>query len=255
MPVSSPASVSLHLDGVLRCSRYSFSPNRLHYCGPDANRELTAYLDEGVSDAGLRLLLSQFATLYPYLKLIAESNRIRDPFDARVVEAYWLGNALLDAVDTRRFHRHLIEAHGTKRKIGATAFGYLERKIGRGALPHHSFHVLNVWRRTGNEDVPHTLESMDACRVSSGRVLETNGPRIVAAIEPILYADKRLYLGAPVRTTLARRLESEYDIEQLQPGNLISVHWGVPCEVITEAQAENLRRFTLTSLTFANETL
>lgn len=239
----------------MRCSRYAFGPNRLHYCGPDANSEIRSYINEGVNDAGLEKLLSQFQTMFPYLRHIAEANGIRDPFDDRVVEAYWIGNELLDHIDQRKFYRHLVEGQKLKRKIGAKSFSLVEEKVGQGAVPHHSFHVLDIWRRTGHLDREHTLESMDECRVSWGRVKNVNGPTITALTEPLLYADGKLFLGEPVEKKLARRLEAEYDIEQMRSGDLISIHWSVPCEVITERQAATLRKYTLRHLRLANRTL
>ena len=83
------------MDGVTRCTRYAFGPNRLHMCGPDMNREVLAYMNEGVTDTGLTNILKEFQALHPYLTKIAHTNQIKDPFDSRVVEAYWIGNELL----------------------------------------------------------------------------------------------------------------------------------------------------------------
>src|SRR3989344_480000 len=232
------------MDGVLRCSRYSFGPNRLHYCGPDKNREIKSYIDEGEADSGLKQLLSQFATLYPYLRFIAETNGIRDPFDSRVVEAYWLGNDLLQKVNTRRFHEHLLRDHGVKKKIGSKAFGHLENKLAHGAVPHHSFHVLNIWKRTGYAELDHTLQSFAECCVTWGKVSETNGPTVTVETEPIIYTNGRLALGAAIKRQITRRLEAEYDMEQIKSGNIVSIHWGVPCEILTARQAVNLKKCT-----------
>jgi len=59
------------MNGILRCSRYAFGPNRLHYCGPDANSEIRSYIDEDATDPGLEKLMSQFQTMFPYLRHIA----------------------------------------------------------------------------------------------------------------------------------------------------------------------------------------
>jgi hypothetical protein len=75
--------------------------------------------------------------------------------------------------------------------------------------------------------------------------------------------DKEIYLdfvdlkieGAAVSKTLIRQLESEYDIEQIKPGQIVSIHWSVPCEVITEKQASTLRKYTLQNIAFANLTV
>ena len=78
--------------GVLTCAHYAFPPNSLHYCGPHQSTTIKEYLQAQIAEPRLSTLLSQFETLYPYLQCIAEANNIKDPFDIRVVEAYWLGN-------------------------------------------------------------------------------------------------------------------------------------------------------------------
>jgi hypothetical protein len=73
--------------------------------------------------------------------------------------------------------------------------------------------------------------------------------------EPLLYINGQLSLGAPVEKKLARRLEAEYDIEQIQPGDIVSIHWSVPCEVISEREAAMLRKYTLRHIALANKTI
>lgn len=243
------------MDGVLRCSRYAFGPNRLHYCGPDAASEIHSYINEGASDPGLEQLLRQFQTMFPYLRHIADANGIRNPFDERVVEAYWLGNELLDRIDSHTFYRHLVEGQKIKKRIGAKSFEFVAKKIGHGAVPHHSFHVLDIWKRTGNLNIEHTLESMDECRVSWGSVLKAEGPTITVLAEPLLYMEGKLVLGTPIEKKLARRLEAEYDIEQIKPGDIVSIHWSVPCEVISSRQTAMLKKYTLRHLELANQTI
>lgn len=243
------------MDGVELCTRYSFGPNRLHYCGPDASSEILSYLKAGVSDPGLKKLLSQFRTLYPYLKLIAEANHIADPFDAKVIEAYWLGNPLLANVSRRQFYEQLVDAQEMKKRLNAKEFRQLEKKIARYALPHHSFHVLNIWKRTGHAERLHTLESMDSCRVSFGQVLAVSGPKITVKRRPIVLREGKLALAEPEEVKVTRQLEAHFDIEQLQPGALVSIHWDTPCEVIGPAQARQLEHYTLQSIAFANQTI
>lgn len=243
------------MDGIFRCSRYSFGPNRLHYCGPDANHEMKAYLKEGMSDGGLSLILKQFDTLSKYLRLIARSNNITDPFDDKVVEAYWIGNEFLDSIEKNTLYRHLIDDHKLKNKISLKDFDTLVSKIGQGAVPHHSFHVLNVWRRTGHLDREHTLESMDECRISWGKVYKVEGPLITVETEPLILKDTKLTLGKPITRKITRHLETDTDIDLLKNGDIITIHWGVPCEVITPKQAAVLKKYTLQNIAFANQTI
>src|SRR5204863_6858356 len=145
----------------------AFMPNRRRYCGSEDNCTLFGYGIEGVVDGGLTPLLRRFTGALPYLQLIARANGIADPFDPRVVEAYWLGNELLDGVEVRQLYDALQERF-SKHLQGRTRDLVLG-KAPAGARPHHSFHVLDVHSRVG--ELENSLEAMDACRVSSGRVV------------------------------------------------------------------------------------
>ena len=236
----------------MRCSRYSFGPNRLHYCGPDANRELRDLIESGKSDIGLSILLKQFKTLFPYLKYIAGINKIKDPFDSRVVEAYWLGNELLEKVEQRTLFDFLIDSLKVEDKLKKKEFNWLEEKIKKGAVPHHSFHVLNIWDQMGHTDHLENLERMNECRISSGTITNVSGPEIIASTEPLIYENGKFALSSKISKSLTRQLEAEYDIEQIKPGQIVSIHWSVPCEVITPKQAETLHKYTLKNIEFAN---
>jgi hypothetical protein len=247
------------MEGILRCSRYSFGPNRLHYCGPDQNTELRAQIEAASAgwrtNPSLMKILREFKTLYPYLRLIAKANNILDPFDSRVVEAYWLGNELLEKVGKQRLYNFLVDDLEIKKKTESKEMEWLEKKISEGAVPHHSFHVLNLWRQTSGERVAQEFASLDECRVAAGEIISVSGPEIVVLTEPLFLVAGKIIFGAPVKKTLIRALEAEYDIEQLQPGQFVSFHWSVPCEVLTKEQTANLRKYTLQNINFANQTL
>ena len=256
MPYSTVLSSNINTtDGILRCSRYAFGPNRLHYCGPDANREIFSYIEAGAQNPGLEVLLKAFRTMFPYLKFIAQANRIKEPFDNRVVEAYWIGNELLENIDMNKFYRHLVEEHGLKKKLDGKSFERLTAKLRQGAVPTHSFHVFDVWRRTGHIEREHTLESLDSCRISWGMVKKLDGPFIAVETEPLIYKNGKLVLGEPALKKITRYFNTGIDIDELKAGDTVSVHWDVPCEVITQKQAQILRKYTLRHIQLANQTL
>ena len=103
--------------------------------------------------------------------------------------------------------------------------------------------------------IEHTLESMDECRISWGKVTKIDGPIIYANVEPLLYKNGKIYIGKPAEKRMVRRLESEYDIEQIKVGDTISIHWSVPCEVINAKQLKALKYYTNLHLQLANQTL
>lgn len=240
------------MDGVLRCSRYAFGPNRLHFCGPDANREIWDYVNDGYTDFGLQKLLRGFETLYPYLDRIARSNRIRDPFDPRVVEAYWIGNSLLDNVDKQTLHQYFIDDLHLKDKLPLKTYRILEERIGYGILPNHNYHVINVPKKMGHQGMDATPDFMDSCRVSWGKVIKVSGPNITVMYEPIIEVRDTLVLGEPVEKVITRRLEADYDIEMLKPGQYITMHWDIPCEVLTKEIIQKLKTHTLRAISIAN---
>ena len=129
-------------DGTLLFARYAFMPNRLSYCGGDDNKTLFEYCVANQTDPGLVNILRQFQAALPYLKLIATNNGIADPFDARVVEAYWIGNRLLDQVNMTQFYDSLNERLSSK--LSSKTLNHLLSKPPLGARPHHSFHVFDV---------------------------------------------------------------------------------------------------------------
>lgn len=242
------------MDGYLRCSRYAFGPNRLHYCGPDQNKEMYDYIKDNAVDPGLEGILSKFKTMYPYLQFIARENDIKNPIDDRVVEAYWIGNELLENVDKAHFYRYLVDDLELKKKLGSKTFSRVEEKLGGGAVPHHSFHVLDIWRQSQQFEEGHSLESLDKCRIAWGKVVSVSGPNIIIDTEDIVYKDGKLVLSDIKQRTLKRKLESEYDIEQLKEGDAVSVHWDILCEKITPQQARALKKYTLQHLHIANQT-
>ncbi len=242
------------MDGVLRCSRYAFGPNRLHFCGPDANREIWDYINDGYTDFGLQKLLMGFEALYPYLKRIARSNNIADPFDPRVVEAYWIGNPLLDTVDKQEQYDFFIDDLRLKDKLPSKRFHLLENRIQNGILPNHNFHVINVPKKMGHQGMDATENFIDSCRISWGKVLAVSGPSITLSYEPIISVNNKLMFGTPLEKIIIRRLEADYDIEMLTEGQYVTLHWDVPCEVVNERTVQLLRRYTLESIRIANLT-
>jgi len=221
--------------------------------GPDMNQEVLAYLKENSSDQGLTNILRQFKTLYPYLTNIAHANNIADPFDQRVVEAYWLGNHLLDNISPKTFYHHTSDQLQIKRKMNPRSVDLIKTKIAAGGLMHHSFHVINLWDHKKFFNKENTLADIDNCRISAGRVTKLDGPFLTIKIKPLVITQQnKLALGSPLSIRIVRRLESSTLLDNVQIGNIISMHWETPCEVITEQQYKNLNHYTSLSIKLAN---
>ena len=244
-----PSSSGLH--GTLRFIRYGFMPNRLRYCGGDDNRTLYEYGIEQVVDGGLPPLLRRFTGALPYLQLIARANGLADPFDERVVEAYWLGNELLDGVEVRQLYDALLERFG-KQLQGRTRELVLG-KAPAGARPHHSFHVLDVHSRVG--ELEHSLETMDNCRVSWARVMRLEGAEAIVERQPLALEQGRLVIGAARTERVLRQVDGRGFADEVGPGDWVAVHWGWVCERLDERQRANLERYSLHHLRLASQTV
>jgi hypothetical protein len=241
-------------DGLQLFARYAYPPNERGYCGPADARALLEYAASGTSDRGLAELARAFAGPWPYLTLVAGAAGIVDPFDERVVEAYWVGNELLEHVETGDFGRTLEDRF---RGRAGCSFGFLAEAVPEGAVCHHSFHVFGIYPWVGLLGEAHRgepLHILDRCRIRWGRVLEVTGPQVVVESQPLTWDGRRLGLGAPAAETAARALDGlGLPGTALEPGDWVSLHWDWVCDRLTPRQLRNLQRYTRRQLLITNE--
>lgn len=243
-------------NGLLTCAAYAFAPNYYQYCGPDQNTQLLAHLFSKASDPQLSEMLAKFGTLYAYLQTIAKANKITDPFDKRVVEAYWLGNSLLENVSAQDTYLSLLEGQNLKKRLNKKDQKWLYPKVGLGAKLHHSFHVFNVFTRTGHHTVKHTAETMDQCRISHGEILQilnpkSKNPKLLINSNKIVYRAGKLCIDKNIH----REISLPHNQIPIKIGDLVSSHWGWYCDHISKTQAQNLEKYTKIHLELANTTL
>jgi hypothetical protein len=240
------------LGGALQCARYAFMPNKLRYCGGNKNRQLFEYTSEIYSDPGLKDILEEFETLKPYLELIARENKIKDIFDSKVVEAYWIGNELLKKVKPKSLYSHMIDIQELKKKVRSDVLEKVVGVLPQGAMPHHSFHVINIPKRTGHYPVEHTIETMDKCRISWGKVKSVKSYKLQVAINPLLFKQDNIVLGKNEIKEYIWRIGDKGFIKNIKRGDWVSIHWDFVCDKISEQQVKNLKYYTLLSINLAN---
>jgi hypothetical protein len=242
-------------NGLQECLKYSLPPNSLSYCGPSEFENVLEYRTTGVNDKGLGEHISKYHTLYSYLSFIAYENNIRNPFDIRVIKAYWIGNDLLKKFDIRRFYYHLRDTLQLKKRLKRRELETLFGKIPQGALPNHAFHVLNVPWRTGYLPIEHTLETMDSCRIGWGRIKsqksKVKSQKLTLKYEPLIYEGGLLKLGAPVEKHVANAINGNMLID-VKAGDLVSFHWDIICNKLNSQDVENLRYYTQLAINLAN---
>ncbi|OGK08514.1 hypothetical protein A2767_05450 [Candidatus Roizmanbacteria bacterium RIFCSPHIGHO2_01_FULL_35_10] len=254
--------------GLLLCVKYSSAPNFFGYCGPEENASLIDHLKEKVADKEVKIILSQFETLYSYLKLISTENKIPDPFNEKVVEAYWIGNSLLDNISNKNYSYLLQEELNLEKKMGDIKFQKVKSKILSSKFyPHHAFHVFNIFKRTGIMVVNHTLETMDSCRIGFGQIINLGEYQISniknqknrSKIKNILVKAKQLtinnyqlIMSRPDIKELKIDYKGKSFLPVLKVGDWVSFHWGFVCDVLTLIQVKNLDFYTKKAIEFFN---
>jgi hypothetical protein len=252
-------------------ARYAFGPNRLGLCGPEDWRSLLelgaaglgSAEDDGPTqkqaleiDRGLRDLAAGFEGAYPYLELIAAAHGIEDPLDLRVVDAYWIGNSLSDRVDPVLMTRSIDARFRTQ--VHADTWKWLQGKPEAGARPTHAFHVFDVFPMVGTQrrgSVTDAFGLMDTCRIRWGRVQEVAGDSLVVNAVPLGLVEGKLALVAPKVQTVRRWLDGSGFVRDVEPGDVVSLHWDWACEVLSPVRLEALQRRTRHQLELANQTI
>ncbi len=235
------------MEGVRLGARFSLATNRLKYCGPsDAEPLLYRAVVDGEELDAAAAALGRFEALFPYLEAIARRHGL-SPFDHEVVEAYWVGNPLLDGFGQEEFDGIL--AALVRRGLPGFVARELSRSLPPHPLPHHVFHVAFVGVGAVTGHVATTLATMESCRPSWGVVerigadeLVVRGPRLAAASEALLLA------GEATRVV-------GYDpklLPGLAVGDTVAIHWDWAALRLAGDELERLRRYTLRSLEEAN---
>lgn len=238
--------------GPLMFARYAFPPNDLGYCGPGDPAGLLELVAAGRPDAELAARARLFEGAWPYLELIAGCNGLSDALDARVVEAYWLGNELTHRVPLAALARSLEERFFAR--AGRASSSLVEAAIA-GGVPQHAFHVFAVYPwlgllRAGREGPALTV--LDRCRVRWGRVLEVAPTEVRVASRPLTFVGSRLRLGDEAVEVARWRAGADGLVEGLGVGDTVALHWDWVCDRLSDSQRRWLADSTRRNLDAVN---
>jgi hypothetical protein len=232
------------LPGPLTFARFAYPPNALGYCGPADPDSLLQAAAEGATARELSVVASCFAGAWPYLNLISSSNGIEDPLDSRVVDAYWIGNSLLERVPTSALATQL---QGSFEGRTGGDFASVTEAALLGGAAHHSFHVFAVYPwlamlRAGMDGAP--LNVLDQCRIRWGTVRSVDGD-IVTVRGRALAIEGRLLVEGAERVEEARRsLDGIGFTDDLAPGDAVALHWDWVCQRLSSGPLRRLRSWT-----------
>jgi len=255
------------MSGLKRAILYGLKPHDLGFCGPKekATKTLLDFLlKKNIPEKKIKKILREFVGAYAYYRLIADKNGIKDPLDARVIEAYWIGNELLDQVDGLSLKRLVEESFSAPGLLPKAVARVRASRIPRGAVPHHSFHVFIIGSVSGRVTLSGAM--LDLCRVGWGKVrrfkisdpsassgqvlrLKNEKEKIVVEYQPLV-GEKKLKLGKPVKKEIVwnRKL-----LPGLKKGDWVSFHWGQAIEKLGPREIKSLEKYTRKNLEAMNK--
>jgi len=226
------------MSGLKLATLYGFYPHRLGFCGlqkDSAKKALLSYLSgEKITEQKIRRILGTFKGAFSYYKLIAESNGIRNPFDEKVVRAYWIGNQLLEKVPIASLRKMIIKEFAKKKA----------KDIPSTSIAHHSFHVLVIGSVSGRVILEGKL--LDLCRITWGKVIqkskiENQKSKIVIEYQPLRKKNKRYFLGKPIHRFV---FWDKNFVPKIKVGDGVATHWNHIVQILDKRDLTNLKKYT-----------
>jgi hypothetical protein len=232
-------------------TRYSFITNKLRYCGPhDSYLEFLEYIKTKDKKliSKIKDQIKKFEGLYPYLELIAKKHDL-DPFDEKVIEAYWIGNDLLDSFDEKDLQEMIMAL--TKRGLPKTYAKKLCDGVPKNMVPHHSFNVVYVGVGKVTGSVEFNIKNINNCLIRHGEVINVGKLTVTLKHRPYVFKDNKIVLGKDVIE------EFEYlpEFNNLEVEDIVSIHWNFVVDKLNDDQLINLLKWTLRNIDSLNNKL
>lgn len=228
-------------------SLFSYSPNHKGYCGRDsAGDAFTRCILKGECEKVPREL-KHFIVLYPYLKAIATLAGL-SPFDYIVIEAYWVGNELLENIPVSGYEILLKEF--AKQGVPSWLIESLQKKKPKRFIPNHLFQVLHVGVGQASGSVPFNIESVNSCMIRWGKVAAVKADgKIEMSLKQLTQSNNGYKLNT-VKTTLSADSSPFF---RPKVGDIIAVHWGHVVKKLTQREDRNLTLWTKQTLVVVTE--
>ncbi len=220
-------------EGAVLFACYAYPPNELGYCGPQG---AAAMLDSSAV-AEIERRARRFEGAWSYLEFLAETAGTGDPLAVEVVEAYWVGSDLLDAVDPAALVARLADRF--RGQPGGTWRHAVDR-----ALAHHSFQVFDVypWAALLLQGLPAgpAVNVLDRCRIRVGVVESVAGESVEVTTRPLAWDGSTLVAGDVATETARWSVEGRALLSAPAVGELVALHWDWVCDVLAPAQARRI---------------
>ncbi|OGZ33937.1 MAG: hypothetical protein A2Y98_00485 [Candidatus Portnoybacteria bacterium RBG_19FT_COMBO_36_7] len=229
---------------------YGLIPNEMGLCGlSEDQKNLREFIRGKLGIPDIIPALKRFQAAYPYYELIAKKNRIKTgSLNKKVIEAYWLGNELLEKVTFNDLRELIVKRFSGPGLLSRKAAKEKSDAIPVSSKPHHSFHVLVLGAVTGSIDFAGRTDLKDICRVGWGRVkklkFKNEKLKIIVEYNPLI-GRKKIKFGS------MKEKEINWDktmLPNVEVGDWISFHWNYAIQILNEENITNLYKYTKNSL-------
>ncbi|MCX6763793.1 MAG: DUF6390 family protein [Candidatus Moranbacteria bacterium] len=235
------------MSGVKLAIRYGYVPCKLGLCGPkDKERKkiINRFLNgEKKLKGRIKKILKEFKGAYPYYQLIARSNKITDSLNQKVVEAYWLGNPLLDKVKVSDFKKMMAKEFLPLGKVPEARI----KKLPKKAISLHNFHVLAIGSVTGR--FQETKKGLDFCRISWGKINNIFPNKIEVIRQPLQFS-KKIILGKAEKKIISWNRNI---LPEIKKGDWVSIHWNTAIEILNKEKLKNIIKYNQKTLVAINK--
>jgi hypothetical protein len=238
------------MNGLDLFSRFAFMPNKLGYCGEQSfHNKALKFLEGDFPEEKLREEVKYFSTAFPYLSLIAEKNSLDDFLDERVVEAYFLGNSLLEQCSAEGIKKLILRNFVGEEFFPKEVAQKFAERVPQEAKPFHSFHAIFIF--SFSSALPKILQNMDSCRISWGKILglEKENNSAIVEYNPLAEVNGKILFGSPCtkRVSFLKQFTPN-----LQVGEMVAFHWNLIALSLSPKQLANLKHFSEQTLNVIN---
>lgn len=226
--------------------RYSLKPCLVGLCGDEQARTVLEKYSQGKACQIKEVMeaLENIQSARFYYELIARVNNINDIFNQQVVEAYWLGNKLLNKVGQQDLKQmvsdKLLKIKCVDNIRVEKQLSGLIKAIKAPLFAHHSFHVFFIGAISGKINIGEQLR--DECKISWGRVIEIKKGSSKAESGLVVETLKLFPECQEVKEVV---MGTKSALSELRVGDWISYHWGSLVEKIDYRQLINLIYYTM----------
>lgn len=244
------------MSGLKLAASYSFYPHQLGLCGPSEEKSrkiLFRFLaGEKIASSIIKKILRQFKAAFPYYCLIAKANKIKNPFDRKVIEAYWLGNNFLEKISFKDLKKFFSQ------NFPHLSNNFLFLSLEKTQLsvlkirPHHNFHVLLVGSVSGR--IYPFRELLEKCLIGWGKVKKIKKEskiknKVIIESPKIIIKKGKCYLGKSQRKLV---FWNEIFLPQLQKNDWVSTHWDWVVQILNQKELSQLKKYTTLALRVFN---